>query len=222
MKGKMMRNRFQESLGELNQYLTEMAQLCTQSVEKAIKALETKDASLANEVINNEGTVNEYERKIQDKALHLVISQQPVASDLRFVSATISMNGDLERIGDQAEEISHLVLQMLDREYRKPDLGSLIKMAEEASGMIEKSVVSFIHRDQDMALEVCAWDDVVDDLFDKVRNEVVSEIQDGSLDAETLMDITMIAKYLERIGDHATNIGEAVYFFLTGKSVSTN
>ncbi len=214
-----MRTEFEEQLNQLNQDLIDMSKLCTEAVEKAIHALTDKDPTPAKRVIENEQRINDYQSLIDQEAIRLIMRQQPVASDLRFLSAALSMNTDLERIGDQAEDISHLALQMLDRGYEERELGALNEMAKQAVVMIEDSVAAFLKGDSDLAKKTCQSDDIMDNLFIQVRQEVIEEIKKGSLEAEILTDIMMVAKYLERIGDHATNIAESVYFSLTGEKI---
>ncbi|MDD7733039.1 MAG: phosphate signaling complex protein PhoU [Firmicutes bacterium] len=214
-----MRTEFEEQLNQLNQDLIDMSKLCTEAVEKAIHALTDKDPALAKRVIENEQRINDYRSLIDQEAIRLIMRQQPVASDLRFLSAALSMNTDLERIGDQAEDISHLVLQMLDQGYEERELGALNEMAKQAVVMIEDSVAAFLKGDSDLAKKTCQSDDIMDNLFIQVRQEVIQEIKEGSLEAEILTDMMMVAKYMERIGDHATNIAESVYFSLTGEKI---
>lgn len=214
-----MRTEFEQQLKDLNQNLTDMSELCIQAVEEALKALIEQEEAPAHQVLEREMKINDLEREISQEAIRLVMRQQPVASDLRFLSASISMNTDLERIGDQAEDISRLVLQMIQTGYEKRELGSLVEMSRRTNEMIEQSVQAFISDDAELAEQVVDSDDVVDALFVKVRDEIVRDIQEGSYEASTLTDMLMIAKYLERIGDHATNIGEAVYFSITGQKI---
>lgn len=214
-----MRTEFEEQLNQLNQDLIDMSKLCTEAVEKAIHALTDKDPAPAKRVIENEQRINDYQSLIDQEAIRLIMRQQPVASDLRFLSAALAMNTDLERIGDQAEDISHLVLQMLDQGYEERELGALNEMAKQAVVMIEDSVAAFLKGDSDLAKKTCQSDDIMDNLFIRVRQEVIEEIKKGSLEAEILTDIMMVAKYMERIGDHATNIAESVYFSLTGEKI---
>lgn len=214
-----MRTEFEEQLNQLNQDLIDMSKLCTEAVEKAIHALTDKDPAPAKRVIENEQRINDYQSLIDQEAIRLIMRQQPVASDLRFLSAALSMNTDLERIGDQAEDIFHLALQMLDRGYEERELGALNEMAKQAVVMIEDSVAAFLKGDSDLAKKTCQSDDIMDNLFIRVRQEVIEEIKKGSLEAEILTDIMMVAKYMERIGDHATNIAESVYFSLTGEKI---
>lgn len=215
-----MRTKFERDLNILNSDLTRLAELCTISLDEALKALDGKEEQLANEVINREREINDISKKVEQGCSRLILREQPVASDLRFISAALSMNTDLERIGDQARDVAVLVKQMLEYGYKKRELGSLVEMAEKTSTMTEQAVKAFIEGNSDLAIKSVMMDDEVDELFVKVRNELIQDIKESSMDPTTLIDILMLAKYLERIGDHATNLGEAVLYSLTGKRVT--
>lgn len=214
-----MRNKFEKDLNTLHSDLISLAEMCITSVDQALKALNDKDENLADLVINREKDINDLSKKIEQECTLLILRQQPVASDLRFISAALAMNTDLERIGDQARDISVLVKQMLNSGYKKRELGSLLDMATKANFMTEEAVKAYIEGDTDLAAKCVMMDDQVDELFLKVRDEVINDIKQESLDAGTLIDILMLAKYLERIGDHATNLGESVLYSLTGKRI---
>lgn len=212
-----MRNEFERELEELNANLTKMAELCSESVQKSIRALQGQDKESAEEVRKTETSINDLDSLIEQQCIYLILKQQPVASDLRFVSAALRMSTDLERIGDQADDISSLALQMMELGYKKRDLGSLVEMAEVTSKMMVDSVQAFFSGDSDLAREAAGRDDRVDELFVKVRDELVEEIRANTLPANHIIDELMVAKYLERIGDHAQNIGEAVVYSITGE-----
>lgn len=212
-----MRNEFERELEELNANLTKMAELCSESVQKSIRALQGQDKESAEDVRKTETSINDLESLIEQQCIYLILKQQPVASDLRFVSAALRMSTDLERIGDQADDISSLALQMMELGYKKRDLGSLVEMAEVTSKMMVDSVQAFFSGDSDLAREAAGRDDRVDELFVKVRDELVEEIRANTLPANHIIDELMVAKYLERIGDHAQNIGEAVVYSITGE-----
>mgnify|MGYP001660761033 CR=1 FL=1 len=212
-----MRNEFERELEELNANLTKMAELCSESVQKSIRALQGQDKESAEEVRKTETSINDVDSLIEQQCIYLILKQQPVASDLRFVSAALRMSTDLERIGDQADDISSLALQMMELGYKKRDLGSLVEMAEVTSKMMVDSVQAFFSGDSDLAREAAERDDRVDELFVKVRDELVEEIRANTLPANHIIDELMVAKYLERIGDHAQNIGEAVVYSITGE-----
>ena len=214
-----MRNRYEKDLNRLHSDLISLAEMCITSVDQALKALNDKDENLPDLVINREKDINDLSKKVEQECTLLILRQQPVASDLRFISAALAMNTDLERIGDQARDISVLVKQMLNSGYKKRDLGSLIDMATKVNFMTEEAVKAYIEGDTDLAAKCVMMDDQVDELFLKVRDEVINDIKQESLEAGTLIDILMLAKYLERIGDHATNLGESVLYSLTGKRI---
>lgn len=214
-----MRDKYERELNELNRNLTEMARLCNESVYNAIKALETKNRELAEKVIEGESTIDQFESANSQMCLYLVLRNQPVAADMRFVVEAIRINDNLERIGDQAEDISRLVIQMLDAGYEERELGSIVQMAKICSDMLNASLNAFVNGDSELAESAGNRDDEVDALFIKVRDEIVKEIREGEADAATLVDLVMVAKYLERIGDHAQNISEAVIYAITSEHV---
>ncbi len=214
-----MRIRFEEDLDRLNGDLISLGEMCIKSVGQALRALNDKEEALTDLVINREKEINDLSKKVDQECTLLILRQQPVASDLRFISAALAMNIDLERIGDQARDISVLVKQMLNSGYKKRDLGSLLDMADKVNFMTEEALKAYIEGDTDLAAKCVLMDDQVDGLFLKVRDELIKDIREERLDAATLIDILMLAKYLERIGDHATNLGESVLYSLTGKKI---
>ena len=158
------------------------------------------------------------ERKIEQLCYQLLLMQQPVAGDLRLVSATMKMITDMERIGDHASDISELTLLMAGKPYLR-EITDIEQMAKETTVMVTNSVDAYVNRDLKLAQEVISRDDLVDDLFNKVKSEIIGEIRTGLDDGEQTTDLLMAAKYFERIGDHATNIAEWVIFSLTGEHV---
>ncbi|MCI6659716.1 MAG: phosphate signaling complex protein PhoU [Peptoniphilaceae bacterium] len=213
-----MRDQYEHKLEALNANLIEMGQMCSHAVTRAIQALTELNEDAAREVIDQEKSVNALENAISQQSILLILKETPVASDLRFVSAALHMNTDLERIGDQAEDISILVLEMLRRNHAIKEMHSLREMAAVTDHMINQAVQAFIRGDSDLAQETALLDDQVDTLFLAVRDELILDIRERTLDAGDMVDLLMIAKYLERIGDHAQNIAESVLFSLTGKS----
>ncbi|MDD7434108.1 MAG: phosphate signaling complex protein PhoU [Peptoniphilaceae bacterium] len=213
-----MRDQYEHKLEALNANLIEMGQMCSHAVTRAIQALTELNEDAAREVIDQEKSVNALENAISQQSILLILKETPVASDLRFVSAALHMNTDLERIGDQAEDISILVLEMLRRNHAIKEMHSLREMAAVTDHMINQAVQAFIRGDSDLAQETALLDDQVDTLFLAVRDELILDIRERTLDAGVMVDLLMIAKYLERIGDHAQNIAESVLFSLTGKS----
>ena len=214
-----MRNRFDRELIHLNDELIEMGSLIEKAIEKAISALVNKDVKLAQDTIEMDEEIDNKEREIEHLCLKLLLQQQPVAKDLRVISSALKMIMDMERIGDQASDISEITIQLADQKYIK-ELETIQNMAKEASVMLVKSIEAFVNKDVVLAGEVIGKDDVVDDLFMKVKSELIELISQNTDNGEQATDFLMIAKYLERIGDHATNIAEWVIFSITGEHKS--
>ena len=214
-----MRNRFDRELIHLNDELIEMGSLIEKAIEKAISALVNKDVKLAQDTIEMDEEIDDKEREIEHLCLKLLLQQQPVAKDLRVISSALKMITDMERIGDQASDISEITIQLAGQKYIK-ELETIQNMAKEASVMLVKSIEAFVNKDVVLAGEVIGKDDVVDDLFMKVKSELIELISQNTDNGEQATDFLMIAKYLERIGDHATNISEWVIFSITGEHKS--
>lgn len=212
-----MRREFVKHLNELNNSLIEMAQAVNSTVNLAIEALMNEDAALAKEIYQGDEKINEMERKLEQLCIRIILTEQPVASDLRLVSSALKMITDLERIGDQAADIAELTGQMIEKGYSTDKLGSILEMSTAATRMTKTAILAFLNGDREMAEQAIDMDDAVDALFDKVRDEVVSDIRAEELEPHVIIDFLMIAKYLERIGDHAQNIAEWVIYSLTGK-----
>ena len=215
-----MRTHFDKQLNKLNDELIEMGSMIEKAIEHTIKALVTQDIDLAKYVIDSDEQINRQERDIESLCLKLLLQQQPVARDLRQISSALKMITDMERIGDQASDISEIIVTLLKREesYIK-HLDHIQSMAKETSVMLVGRVDAFVNRNQLQAAAVIEKDDVVDDLFRKVQSELVQLIHEDPNCGEQATDLLMIAKYFERIGDHATNISEWVIFSLTGEHV---
>lgn len=211
-----MRNKFDRELELLNTELIEMGLLIEHAIKKAVEALIKKDEVLAKEAIQFDEIVDEKEKDIESRCLKLLLQQQPVASDLRLVSTALKMITDMERIGDHASDISEITLRLKDKEYIKK-LEHIHQMAQATTKMVKDSIDAFVARDLVLAHEVEAYDDVVDDLFSTVKNELINLIRENAENGEQAVDLLMIAKYFERIGDHAVNIAEWVAFSITGK-----
>ena len=202
-----MRNKFDEQLKLLNEELNEMGALCESAIANSAKALLTGDKSLAEHAISIDSEIDQQEREIESLCLKLLLQQQPVARDLRQISSALKMITDMERIGDQAADIAEIIsLANLKASNKTMHIG---EMAKATIKMVMDSVDAFVKRDLDAAQAVVAYDDVVDQLFDTVKNELIELIASGHADAEYAVDLLMIAKYFERIGDHAVNIMEA-------------
>lgn len=211
----MIRNRFDTQLDILNNSLISMGALCENAISGAVKALLDNDMSLSKKVLATEAEIDQKEKDIESLCLKLLLQQHPVAGDLRLISAALKMITDMERIGDQAADIAEIVAYVdLTDNINKLHISD---MATATIKMVTDSIDAFVKRDLKLAEEVIAYDDVVDELFCKIKKDVISLITNNQKDGEHFVDIIMIAKYLERIGDHATNIAEWVVFSITGE-----
>lgn len=211
-----MREKYMRQLELLSKLLTEMGQMVEKAIEKAIRALISQDEELAKEAIRYDEEIDDKEKEIQSLCLKLLLCQQPVAKDLRFISAALKMITDLERIGDQAADISELAVDLSNQEYIK-NLEHIKQMAVETTDMVIKSINAYVASDEKAAKDVIEHDDVVDELFVTVKNELIALINEDVKNGGQAADLLMIAKYFERIGDHATNIAEWVIFSVTGE-----
>ena len=216
-----MRNRFDRQLSTLNDELIEMGSMIEKSIETAIKALVNQDVDLARHAIEADEEIDRQERIIEDLCLKLLLQQQPVAKDLSLISSALKMITDMERIGDHASDISEITIALADQPYIKK-LEHIQQMAKETMIMLVGSIEAFVDKDLEKANEVIKRDDVVDDLFDKVKKELIQMIHENADKGEQAADLLMVAKYMERIGDHATNISEWVIFSITGEHKSMN
>ena len=210
-----MRDLFQEQLKELNRELTRMGAACEEIIAMASRSLTEYDGTLTANVKTVGAQIDESERTIETICLKLLLRQQPVARDLRQISAAMKMITDMERIGDQAEDIVDLIPKMeirADEKYPK-----IREMAKAAQQMVTEAVDAYVKQDLDMAKKVMAHDDIVDDYFNRVKKGIIGIIAENPNEGEYALDLLMIAKYFERIGDHCTNIAEWVVFSVTGE-----
>jgi len=212
----MMRSHFDEQLNLLNTELLEMGALIEHAIESASTALIDQDVASANKAIEFDSKVDQKERDIESLCLKLLLQQQPVARDLRQISAALKMITDMERIGDQAADISGIVIYLAGTSYIKK-LEHLPQMANAAIRMVRSSIDAYIKKDLVLARETIDMDDIIDDLFVTVKNELIEAIHRKAEDGGQAMDLLMVAKYFERIGDHAQNIAEWVEYSITGK-----
>ncbi|CCQ98268.1 Phosphate transport system protein PhoU homolog [[Clostridium] ultunense Esp] len=212
----MIRNRFDRELDLLNDELIEMGNLIESAIKAAITALKEQNVDLARRIVDNDKEIDDMERAIEQRCLRLLLQQQPVAGDLRLISAALKMITDMERIGDQAADISEISIRLANETYLK-ELVHIPQMAEGAIKMVKNSIDSFVRRDIELVKEVILYDDTVDQLFDIIKNELVDLVREDRDSKEQVIDLLMIAKYLERIGDHAQNIAEWVYFAIKGE-----
>lgn len=210
-----MRSRFDEQLSSLNSALIEMGALCEEVIYIVTKSLADGNRHLAKKVAPLDCEIDRMERSIESMCLKLLLHQQPVARDLRMISSALKMITDMERIGDQAEDIAEII-GFLDRDAGMRGT-SLQRMGEAASGMVAQSVEAYVGKDLDLARSVVSQDDIVDSLFIEVKKELIGEVASNPDEGEYILDLLMIAKYFERIGDHAVNIAQWVVFSVTGE-----
>lgn len=211
-----MRNRFDEQLAQLNKEMITMGTMIEQAIETAVDALIHQDVEKAGKAMESDDEIDHQEKIIENLCLRLLLQQQPVARDLRVISAALKMITDMERIGDHAVDISELTIVMADHPYIKK-LEHVEQMAKETIVMLIQSLEAYVNKNLEQARAVIAHDDVVDELFLKVKAELIRLIQENPDNGEQATDLLMAAKYFERIGDHATNIAEWVIFSITGK-----
>ena len=210
-----MREYFDIELANLNNQLIGMGTLVESAIKNAVEIIANNSAELLDKAREQEELINTSERKIQNHCIRLLLHQTPVANDLREVSSALKMITDLERIGDQAIDIAE-VSQYIKSRNNVINVTHIDEMANQASKMVTLAIDAFVKKDFDLAKKVGQSDDVIDELFDKVKKETVEIIQRDKALGEEAIDLMMIAKYLERIGDHAVNIAEWVAFSITG------
>ena len=209
-----MRSQFDQQLAQLHRELIEMGALCEEVIALSSQALTEGDASLARRVAPLDRDIDRKERDIETLCLRLLLQQQPVARDLRQISAALKMITDMERIGDQADDIAEIILSRGDRLLTAD--GTLRAMARAAIRMVSESVDAYVRQDVALAERVIASDDEVDEDFERIKRRLIDGISSGAEDGESVLDLVMIAKYYERIADNATNIAEWVEFSVTG------
>ena len=207
-----MRNLYQEQLWNLNQELIQMGAACEEIIALAAQSLTDYTEDLKEKTDHVGAVIDESERTVENICLKLLLRQQPVASDLRQISAAMKIITDMERIGDQAEDIVDLIPKM----SRSAEDGPLQKMAKAAQTMVTEAVDAYVKQDLTLAKKVMGDDDIVDDYFNQIKTDIIAIIASDPTDGEYALDLLMIAKYFERIGDHCTNIAEWVVFSLTG------
>ena len=206
---------FDSELELLNIDLIKMGAMAEEAIDNSIKAFKNKDNALARNVIENDRKIDDIEKSIEARCLSLLLRQQPVATDLRAISTALKMITDMERIGDQASDIAEIIIT--EDKSEAQDIPMIIKMSEAASKMVRDSVNAYVEKDLDLARKVMENDDVVDELFEEVKTTLINFIAENKgLQGVEAIDLIMVAKYLERIADHATNIAEWVEFSITG------
>jgi phosphate transport system protein len=212
----VLRHSFDQGLDDLHLDLLNMGSLVEESIDNTIYALKKQDAELAGKILVNDDVIDDFEKKIEKKCMNLIARQQPLAKDLRTISTALKIITDMERIADASADIAEITIRMSGKKYIKP-LIDIPKMAELAKIMVKKSIDAYVKQDIKLAEEVCASDDAVDALFNKIILDLVNLMKNDPGTVEQGIDLMFIAKYLERMGDHATNIGEWVVFNVTGE-----
>ena len=210
-----MRNSFDMQLRKLNNELIEMGSLIETAIARAYKGLINQNIEIAKENVEFDREIDQKEKEVENICLKLLLQQQPVASDLRLISSAIKMITDMERIGDQASDISELTILMSKTQYIKR-LDHIEQMAKATIEMVTTSVDAFVKRDLELARSVFARDDIVDNLFVTIKNDLIELIREDVNNGEQAIDLIMVAKYFERIGDHAVNLADWVIFSIVG------
>ena len=210
-----MRNLFDSQMNTLHRKLIEMGSACETAIDLAVKALLEGNADIAHEAASHDREIDQMERDIEAICLKMLLQQQPVARDLRQISAAVKIITDMERIGDQAEDIGEIVPFLNGR--TGVECEDIRLMAETAQQMVRSSIDAYVNQDMALVKKVISMDDIVDDAFDRTKETLIHMISCNREDGQYCLDLLMIAKYLERIGDHATNIAEWVAFSITGQ-----
>lgn len=209
-----MREKYEIQLAQLNSSVLSMGKMIEVAIESTILVLMGRDVEAAKTVHANDENIDNMEREIESLCMRLLLQQQPMATDLRFITAALKMITDMERIGDHAVDIADLVLNLSDLKYS--GMSEISEISSEIIGMIHDSIQSYIERDYNKAKDVIARDDLVDNLYHIIKKDLIEKIKKTE-EGEQILDYFLIAKYFERIGDHAVNIAERVVFALTGK-----
>lgn len=209
-----MRNRYEKQLENLNASIQSMGKMIELAIQSSMLSLMGRDKEAAKIVHSNDDEIDDMERDIETQCLKLLLEQQPVASDLRLITSVLKMITDMERIGDHAVDIADLVLNIPDFKYEKINI--LEEMSDQILKMIHESVSSYIERDYNKAKNVIIEDDIVDKLYHTIKADLIEKIKKTN-EGEKILDYLLIAKYIERIGDHTVNIAEWIIFALTGK-----
>ncbi len=210
------RHSFDQGLEDLHLDLINMGSLVEESIDNTIMALKKQDVELARKIFRNDDVIDDYEKIIERKCMNLIARQQPLAKDLRTISTALKIITDMERIADASADIAEITIRMSGKNYIKP-LIDIPRMAEMAKNMVNRAIDAYVRQDVKLAEDVCASDDEVDNLFNKIILELINLMRNDAETIEQGIDFMFIAKYLERMADHATNIGEWVVFNVTGE-----
>ncbi|MCR4735320.1 MAG: phosphate signaling complex protein PhoU [Treponema sp.] len=209
-----MREKYEEQLRKLNTSLITMGKMIEIAIESSMLALMGRDKEAATHVAKNDEAINEMEREIESLCLKLLLQQQPMAADLRLITSALKMITDMERIGDHAVDVADLVSHVPDCKYGK--MYEITEMSTQIIEMLHDAVQSYIEKDFDKAKNVIARDDIIDNLYHAIKQDLIQKIRETS-EGEAILDYLLIAKYIERIGDHAVHIAEWVIYALTGE-----
>ena len=212
--GEKMRNKYEEELEKLNLNIQSMGKMLEVAIQGTMLSLMGRDIDAAESVRANDDAIDDMEREIESQCLKLLLQQQPVASDLRIITSALKMITDMERIGDHAVDIADLVLNLPDLKYEK--MNTLQEMTDQTLKMIHDGIDSYVQRDYNKAKNVIAQDDIVDGLYHIIKTDLIEKIKKTD-EGEKILDYLLIAKYIERIGDHSVNIARRIVFALTGK-----
>ena len=210
-----MRSKFDEQMDELNNQMINMGTMIERSIAKAVEALTKKNSVLAEEVTAEDEIIDRQQKLIENMCFNLLIQQQPVAKDLRTITAAMKIVTDMERIGDHAADISEMVIFM-GEDKTLDKFATISKMAAETMYMLNKSIEAYVERSHEKAAEVVNHDDIVDELFTKAKQDIINMIIDNPNDCDDAIDLILVSKYFERIGDHAANIANWVSFYFKG------
>jgi phosphate transport system protein len=213
-----MEREFDAELNALNEKLFHMARLAEESVDLSVKSLKERNEALAQDVFKREGNINLLEIEIDELCMRLLALRQPVAGDLRFITSAMRIGSELERVGDLAVNIAEVSAGLIKQPPLKP-LIDIPRMASLAQGMIKDSLNAFVHRDEKLARAVCERDDEVDSLNDQIFRELLTYMMNDRSTINRAVGLILIGRHLERIADHATNIGEDVIYLVLGKSI---
>ena len=206
---------FEEELEELKRSVSDMGEQIEKVYDRLFEVLKERDREALEAIVTNDRMINDMQRSIEAKCLTLLTKQQPVARDLRTVSAALKVVTDIERVGDHVSDMAELFLR-LDMQNVEDFSASLPQMIAAAKRSVGEAIEAFVDMNMEAAKDVIAFDDVIDDLFNKVKEELIGDLRSGKKDPDDCVDVLMIAKYLEKIGDHAVNIGEWAIFRETG------
>ncbi|MDO6994336.1 phosphate signaling complex protein PhoU [Brachyspira innocens] len=209
--------KFEEELNKLTDYVAEAGDMILEALRNSSNALINGDIELANNVIENDRNINRISYKIESASLKMLLLEHPVATDLRIVSAALKIATDLERIGDQAKDICDLIRFLLEGNIYKNNIDTIIEMSKIIDYMVTNCIKAFREKDSQLSRDVIESDDKVDKLFYKMRDSMVELIKSGAENADQAIYLMMIAKYFEKMGDHAENIAKWVYYYTTGE-----